>query len=346
MTKAQILVVEDEGIIALNVQSSLKSLGYDVPIVVASGEEAIAKAERTRPDLVLMDIMLEGELDGVEAAEQIRERFNIPVIYLTACADDDTLQRARITEPFGYLLKPFEERELHTTIEMALYKHKAEEEREKLIEELDAFAHTVAHDLKSPLCTIVSFADMLEKDYATIPDGERQEYLQMIVRGGHKASSIIDELLLLAGVRKLEEVEMGPLDMASIVAEAQQRLALMIEEHQAEIILPDTWPAALGYGPWVEEVWVNYLSNAIKYGGRPPRAELGASPPSVPPHAGGKQRGGGWCAFGCVTTAPASRRRSRPACSPRSRGSIRFAPKGTGWGCPSCGVSWRNSAGR
>jgi PAS domain S-box-containing protein len=127
MAKAQILVVEDEGIVALNIQSGLESLGYDVPVVVASGEEAIEEAERTRPDLVLMDIMLAGEMDGVEAAEQIRQRFNIPVIYLTAYVDDDTLQRARITEPFGYLLKPFEERELHTTIEMALYKHKAEE---------------------------------------------------------------------------------------------------------------------------------------------------------------------------------------------------------------------------
>ena len=136
MTKAQIMVVEDEGIVALNVENSLKGLGYEVLDVVASGEEAIEEAERTRPDLVLMDIMLEGDMDGVEAAEQIRERFNIPVIYLTAHADDDTLQRARITEPFGYLLKPFEERELHTTIEIGLYKHKVEEEREKLIEEL------------------------------------------------------------------------------------------------------------------------------------------------------------------------------------------------------------------
>jgi signal transduction histidine kinase/DNA-binding response OmpR family regulator len=173
----------------------------------------------------------------------------------------------------------------------ALERKRAQEQRERLIEELDAFAHTVAHDLKSPLCTIVSFADMLEEDYATIPDGERQECLQMIVRGGHKAVSIIDELLLLAGVRKLEEVEMGPLDMASIVAEAQQHLAQMIEEHQAEIVLPDTWPVATGYSPWVEEVWVNYLSNAIKYGGQPPRVELGASPPSVPPACGGEAKG-------------------------------------------------------
>jgi len=127
MTKARILVVEDEVIVAKILQSSLESLGYDVPVVVPSGEEAIEEAERTRPDLVLMDIILAGDMDGVEAAEQIRERFNIPVVYLTAHADDDTLQRAKITEPFGYLIKPFEERDLRTSIEIALYKHKAEE---------------------------------------------------------------------------------------------------------------------------------------------------------------------------------------------------------------------------
>jgi PAS domain S-box-containing protein len=154
---------------------------------------------------------------------------------------------------------------------------RVEEAREKLIEELDAFAHTVAHDLKSPLSVIFGFTEMLEEDYTTMPDEEIRDYLQTIVRVGHKASSIIDELLLLAGVRKMEEVEKRPLDMASIVAEAQQRLAHMIEEHQAEIILPDTWPVALGHGPWVEEVWVNYLNNAIKYGGQPPHVELGAT---------------------------------------------------------------------
>jgi signal transduction histidine kinase len=168
----------------------------------------------------------------------------------------------------------------------------AQEEREKLIEEVDAFAHTVAHDLKSPLFTLASFAEVLAEDYATLPEEEIRDYLQTIVRGGHKASSIVDELLLLTGVRKMEEVEMRPLDMASIVADAQQRMALMIEKYQAEIILPNAWPVALGYGPWVEEVWVNYLSNAIKYGGQPPRVELGASPPSVPPASEGEAKGG------------------------------------------------------
>ena len=143
-------------------------------------------------------------------------------------------------------------------------------------EELDAFAHTVAHDLKNPLSLAIGFAEVLEVDYATISDEELHHYLRTVARNMRKMSSIVDELLLLAKARKME-VKMGPLDTASIVAEARQRLAPMIEEYQGEVIWPDTWPVALGYGPWVEEVWVNYLSNGIKYGGRPPRVELGAT---------------------------------------------------------------------
>ncbi|AMM41277.1 multi-sensor hybrid histidine kinase [Candidatus Desulfofervidus auxilii] len=126
MAKAQILVVEDEGIIAQDIQNTLKKLGYAVPAIAYSGKEGIEKAQEIQPDLVLMDIVLGGGIDGIEAAEQIRRRFHIPVVYLTAYADEKTLERAKITEPFGYILKPFEEKELYITIEMALYKHEME----------------------------------------------------------------------------------------------------------------------------------------------------------------------------------------------------------------------------
>lgn len=122
-TRPSILIVEDEGVIALDIRATLGRLGYAVAAVAATGSEAIARVEELRPDLVLMDIHLRGEMDGVEAARAIRDRFGVPVIYLTAFADPATLQRARITEPFGYLLKPFEERELHIVIEMALQRH-------------------------------------------------------------------------------------------------------------------------------------------------------------------------------------------------------------------------------
>jgi signal transduction histidine kinase/DNA-binding response OmpR family regulator len=143
-------------------------------------------------------------------------------------------------------------------------------------QELDAFAHTVAHDLKSPVTSIVGYATMLEETYADLPEESLRVCLHAIAEGGNRMSRIIDGLLLLSGVRK-KKVETGPLDTARIVAEAMHRLANLIEQSQTEIILPDTWPVALGYEPWVEEVWVNYLSNAVKYGGQPPRVEIGAA---------------------------------------------------------------------
>lgn len=126
MARAQILVVEDELVVAESIQSQLESLGYDVPAIVAFGDAAVEKAGEMRPDLVLMDIKLAGGMDGIEAAEQIHSRFDIPVVYLTAFADDETLRRAKITEPFGYILKPFQAQDLRISIEIALYKHQME----------------------------------------------------------------------------------------------------------------------------------------------------------------------------------------------------------------------------
>ncbi len=125
-SQVRILVVEDETIVALDLTNSLKILGYDVVGTASNGLDAIAKANQTRPDLVLMDVILQGEMDGVETAETIHSQLNIPVIFLTACADEKTLQRAKVTEPFGYMIKPFEERELHSHIEISLYRHRME----------------------------------------------------------------------------------------------------------------------------------------------------------------------------------------------------------------------------
>lgn len=142
--------------------------------------------------------------------------------------------------------------------------------------ELDAFTHTVAHDLKSPLALIVGFASLLESGDQTALDADQRLALRTITQTSFRMRNIIDELLLLASVGK-QEVEMRPLNMAAIVAETQTRLQYMFEEHKAEIKLPQKWPVALGHGPWIEEVWTNYLSNGIKYGGRPPQLELGAA---------------------------------------------------------------------
>ncbi len=126
MLGARVLIVEDENIVAMDIEVRLRGLGYEVAGTVPSGEEAIEFVRDSPPDLILMDIMLKGKVDGVEATSQIRKISNIPVIFITAYSDEATLNRAKVTEPFGYLLKPFEERELHITIEIALYRHKIE----------------------------------------------------------------------------------------------------------------------------------------------------------------------------------------------------------------------------
>ncbi|MCJ7813181.1 response regulator, partial [bacterium] len=124
--KVSILVVEDERIVAEDIRGSLRNIGYSVSAIVSSGEEAIIQMERVRPDIILMDIVIQGEMSGIQTAEVIRSRFDIPIVYLTAYADEETLEKAKITEPFGYILKPYNDRELYSTIEMALYKHSME----------------------------------------------------------------------------------------------------------------------------------------------------------------------------------------------------------------------------
>ena len=138
MIKRQIMVVEDEEIVAMSLEYSLQALGYDIIGVVSSGEKAVEQAVRTHPDLIIMDIRLAGPMDGIEAAEQIRDCLDVPIIYLTAYVDEDTLARAKVSEPFGYIIKPFEDRDLHVAIEIGLYKHQMERERKRLLDELQA----------------------------------------------------------------------------------------------------------------------------------------------------------------------------------------------------------------
>ncbi|HWI55575.1 MAG TPA: response regulator, partial [Bacillota bacterium] len=128
MARAKILVVEDETIVAMDIERGLRGLGYEVVGTAGTGQRAIKLAEQQRPDLVLMDIRLQGAMDGIQAGREIRQRLGIPIVFLTAHADAATVQRAKEAQPFGYLLKPFEDRELHTTIEIALHKRQAEEQ--------------------------------------------------------------------------------------------------------------------------------------------------------------------------------------------------------------------------
>jgi PAS domain S-box-containing protein len=142
-------------------------------------------------------------------------------------------------------------------------------------EELDTFAHTVAHDLKDPLVGIIGYAETVRRLWRTMTAEQVEESLDTIASGGHKLNRIIEELLLLASIRA-DQVGREPLDMGRVVDEAVRNLAFLVQERRAEIVRPMSWPLALGSAAWVREVWTNYISNAIKYGGQPPRVELGA----------------------------------------------------------------------
>lgn len=141
-------------------------------------------------------------------------------------------------------------------------------------EELDAFAHTVAHDLRGSLAALIGYSELLNDRGVTLSEEQVRESLDMIGRIGRKMSDVLNELLLLSSVRK-EDVVAAPLDMVPLIHEALFRLKHKIEEREAEITLSRDFPAALGYAPWVEEVWYNYISNAVKYGGTPPKITLG-----------------------------------------------------------------------
>ena len=150
MSTAKIFIVEDEAIVAESLNDQLEALGYIVTGNAPSGEEALRKIKNNLPNLVLMDIMLEGEMDGVETAQQIRELYGIPVIFLSAYSDSETLGRAKLTEPFGYLIKPYKERELHTTLEITLYKHRME----KRVREHERWLDTLLRSIVDGVITI------------------------------------------------------------------------------------------------------------------------------------------------------------------------------------------------
>jgi PAS domain S-box-containing protein len=143
-------------------------------------------------------------------------------------------------------------------------------------EELDAFTYTVAHDLKNPVASMLGFASLVQRYYARMDDDTVLEYVDLIIESAYIIKDIINGLLLLAGAGQMTKVEMTELDMPTIVENAQKRLSEMIDKSNARITIPESWPAAAGHDLWVEEIWTNYLSNALKYGGTPPIVSLGA----------------------------------------------------------------------
>jgi signal transduction histidine kinase len=140
---------------------------------------------------------------------------------------------------------------------------------------LDAFSHTMAHQIRGPLSQIIGYTEYAESTFSDEMSEDLHHILQRILQSGLKMNNMLSEILLLASVRSLSDVELFPLEMSRIVAEVRKRLRLQIDKYQAELVVPTSWPTALGHASWVEEVWVNYITNGLKYGGNPPKLKLG-----------------------------------------------------------------------
>lgn len=274
MAAEKILVVEDERVVARDIEKRLKKLGYVVPASVASGEEAIQKAAELRPDLVLMDVQLKGQMDGIEAAEHIRATSDTPIIYLTAYADDATLQRAKITEPFGYIVKPFDERDLHVAIEIALRRQLSETairvalEKEKELSELKSrFWSMAAHEIRGPMTSILSCAQLLEHEYHHLSEERRREFLYIIQRSVRSMDQLLTDLLAIG------RVEGGSLKFDPAPLDLEQFCQTLVEEVQFSAGLNHS--IVFSHQGHCESVWmdqkllrhilVNLISNAIKY---------------------------------------------------------------------------------
>ncbi|WP_088890823.1 hybrid sensor histidine kinase/response regulator [Leptolyngbya ohadii] len=233
MAGEKILVVEDERIVARDIEKRLKKLGYVVPASVASGEDAIQKVAELRPELVLMDIRLKGQMDGVEAAEKIRSDFDTPVVYLTAYADEVTLQRAKATEPFGYIVKPFDERDLHVAIEVALRRQLSETairvalEKEKELSELKSrFWSMAAHEIKGPMTSILGCAQLLEQEGHNLTEERRREFLYIIQQSVRSMDQLLNDLLAIG------RVEGGSLKFKPAPLDLEKFCRSLVEEIQ------------------------------------------------------------------------------------------------------------------
>lgn len=262
----------------------LQQAGFKV-LVAEDGQDALDQVNYLKPDLILLDVMMP-VLDGFETCRRLKdnqETKDIPVIFMTALSETVDKVKGFKVGAVDYVTKPVHAEEVLARVNTHLTIRNLQKDleqqlvaRDKLIAELDAFARTVAHDLKNPLGLIIGYADYLISYFPEMDSDDILEVVKQITQSGQKSVEIIEELLLLAGVRK-GGVEPGPLNMKDIIIKAQHRLSPLVEEYDGQIIVADDWPIAEGHGPWIEEVWVNYLSNGLKYGGHPPQLELGAT---------------------------------------------------------------------
>lgn len=310
---AKLLFVDDEPklqqVIKQLFRREIREEQYNIQFAL-DGVEALGKLQANpQIDVVFTDLNMP-KMSGLallDKLQSIKPELNpvLTTVVISAYGDMDNIRKAMNAGAFDFINKPLDFGDMRITLSKAIahadrLKRAIEQERlaqeslrqinqelerrvaertaelTKTNSELDAFARTVAHDLKNPLGIVLGYADYTLEFYPDIGSDELLELLQHIVTYGRKSVSIINELLLLAGVRS-QNVTPVPVDMAKIVIQSQERLILKIKESQCTIDTPKSWPAAMGYEPWLEEVWTNYMSNGIKYGGKLPRLELGAN---------------------------------------------------------------------
>lgn len=302
-----ILIVDDTPANLRLLAGMLTEQGYKVR-PAPNGKLALMAARAAPPDLILLDINMP-DMNGYEVCAALKDdplTRAIPVIFISALDQTEDKVKAFTLGGVDYVAKPFQIEEVLARVRthLALYTlqrqltaanqdlRAANAELAASNADLNAFARTVAHDLKNPLSAVIGFSSLLESRFTRMEPEKIADSLHRITRTGYKMRDIIDELLLFARVRQMDALEIGPLDMGAIIAEVLTNLELHIQEAQAEIVIPETWPVASGYAAWVEIVWSNFISNALKYGGDadahiPPRLELGftlSGPTSSPPN--------------------------------------------------------------
>ncbi len=254
-------------------------------LVARNGETALELVEYEVPDLVLLDVMMPG-IDGFETCQRLKanpKTRDIPIIFMTALSDTASKIKGFELGAVDYITKPFQQEEVLARVNLHLTLRKLQKnlqaknnELAAKNQELHAFTKTVAHDLKTPVTNLISLSEMLLEEQSAGLHSMAAHSLQLIHKSGENMLSLINALLLLTRV-STQTVTVTSVDMSYIIVQVKQRLAQMIKQYQGEISVPKIWPLAQGYAPWIEEVWINYLSNALKYGGRPPHLELGAT---------------------------------------------------------------------
>ena len=280
MNPIKILVVEDEIIVAEDIGFRLKKLGYIVTATVASGEEAIEKVTENQPDLVLMDIVLKGDMDGVTAAEKIRSKVDIPTVFLTAYADDKTLQRAKLTNPFGYIIKPFQQNDLRVAIEIALHRHeieakmraslKASEASRESVEEKsyrqNQYISMAAHELRNPLNAILISAELLELDRTRSSDESQVRTLRLVHSATKKMNQLIDDMLFM-GRAESGKLKCNPLpiNLVEFCQDLLDQLQLGNETKHKLTLIPSSVTSAILDQQLLHCIISNLIVNAIKY---------------------------------------------------------------------------------